>query len=161
MSYISQTPFTTKQCIQANLLKGHHPSDWNPNLASFLKGKRSVNQSIYPKDRVGSQGKERTQDSSYHLFNPSKTVSSLRRALQVSILTAANGGSILFIGISPIQGTHQQVTRKSSFRKARNKQGTQAKRQRPINQVTSPYGRILETSALACNQPYFNADYQT
>ena len=152
MSYISQTPFTTKQCIQANLLKGHHPSDWNPNLASFLKGKRSVNQS------------EGSKDSSYHLFNPSKTVSSLRRALQVSILTAANGGSILFIGISPsfgLQGTHQQVTRKSSFRKARNKQGTQAKRQRPINQVTSPYGRILETSALACNQPYFNADYQT
>lgn len=143
MSYISQTPFTTKQCIQANLLKGHHPSDWNPNLASFLKGKRSVNQS------------EGSKDSSYHLFNPSKTVSSLRRALQVSILTAANGGSILFIGISPIQGTHQQVTRKSSFRNKK------AKRQRPINQVTSPYGRILETSALACNQPYFNADYQT
>jgi ribosomal protein S2 len=156
MSYISQTPFTTKQCIQANLLQGHHPSEWNPNLASFLKGKRGVNQS------EGSQGKERTQDSSYHLFNPSKTVSSLRRALQVSILTAANGGSILFIGISPIQGTHQQVTRKqsvkSSSRKAHNKK---AKGLRSINQVTSPYGRILETSALACNQPYFNADYQT
>jgi ribosomal protein S2 len=148
MSYISQTPFTTKQCIQANLLKGHHPSEWNPNLASFLKGKRGVDQCPC------------SQDSSYHLFNPSKTVSSLRRALQVSILTAANGGSILFIGISPIQGTHQQVTRKQSV-KARNKQGTQAKGQRSINQVTSPYGRILETSALACNQPYFNADYQT
>ena len=111
-----------------------------------MKGKRSVNQS------------EGSKDSSYHLFNPSKTVSSLRRALQVSILTAANGGSILFIGISPTQEAHQQITRQGRQASSNYKKG---KRRRSANQITSPYGRILETSALACNQPYFNADYQT
>ena len=149
MSHISQTPFTTKQCIQANLLKGHHPSEWNPSLASFLKGKRFEGGKSFD-----------SSHSSYHLFNPSKTVSSLRRALKVSILTAANGGSILFIGISPTQEAHQQITKQGAKQQASSNY-KKGKRQRSANQITSPYGRILETSALACNQPYFNADYQT
>jgi len=141
------TPFTTEQWILSQIGKGHHPSEWNPVFSSLLQGKRSA----YPSGpRVSTQN--RSGDTSYHLFNPSKTISSLRQALRVSSLTAANGGTILFIGVSPDM---PKTSAGSS-----SKQGTFRGSTITPKRLGSPYGRILEAAAHACNQPCFNADHQ-
>ena len=108
--------FTVRQCLQAQLQRGHHPSEWNPAMAPYLRGKR------------------RTEEGSQHIFDMGSTVSHLRRALHVASLTAAQGGQILFLGKSPVSLPSRSQ---------------------------SPYGRILETAALSCSQPWFNGDQQS
>ena len=150
------TPFTTEQWILSQIGKGHHPSEWNPVFSSLLQGKRSAYPSsprVSTHNRSGdTYGAISIKGTSYHLFNPSKTISSLRQALRVSSLTAANGGTILFIGVSPDM---PKTSAGSS-----SKQGTFRGSTITPKRLGSPYSRILEAAAHACNQPCFNADHQ-
>ena len=117
-------------------------------LSSLLKGKRSISSKLHNTKQnpsMGSVPARGTDGTAYHLFNSSKTISSLRQALRVSSLTAANGGTVLFIGVSPT------IPKLSSGTYGAKSQGT----------FGTPYGRILEAAAYACNQPCFNADHQT
>ena len=85
------TQFTVLQCLNSQIHLGHKPSEWNPNIASFLLGYR---------DNDG------TANDANHIFDVSKSCWYLRRALRFASHTAINLGSegtsnILFMGKSP------------------------------------------------------------
>ena len=71
--------FSIQQSLDSQLHLGHHPSEWDPNMAPFLKGHRK----------------------GHHIFEASTTCLYLRRALQVLYYTASQGGQVLFMGKSP------------------------------------------------------------
>ena len=83
--------FTVLQCLNSQIHLGHKPSEWNPNIASFLLGYRDNND---------------TANEANHIFDVSKSCWYLRRALRFASHTAINLGSegtsnILFMGKSP------------------------------------------------------------
>ena len=83
--------FTVLQCLNSQIHLGHKPSEWNPNIASFLLGYRD---------------KDGTANDANHIFDVSKSCWYLRRALRFASHTAINLGSegtsnILFMGKSP------------------------------------------------------------
>jgi len=79
MFFRNKSTFSIQQCLNSQLHLGHKPSEWNSNMAPFLKGHRNGN----------------------HVFDVSTTCLYLRRALKVLYYTAAQGGQILFMGKSP------------------------------------------------------------
>ena len=85
------TQFTVLQCLNSQIHLGHKPSEWNPNIASFLLGYRD---------------KDGTANDANHIFDVSKSCWYLRRALRFASHTSINLGSegtsnILFMGKSP------------------------------------------------------------
>ena len=112
----SPTQFTVVQCLNSKIHLGHKSQEWNPNIASYILGERSGN----------------------HVFDVSKQLSSLKRALRVVSHTASICGpsSILFLGKSP-----EKVSK--------------------ILRGSNPYEQILKNAATSTGASFFSADSHT
>ena len=112
----SATQFTVVQCLNSKIHLGHKSQEWNPNIASYILGERSGN----------------------HVFDVSKQLSSLKRALRVVSHTASICGpsSILFLGKSP-----EKVSK--------------------ILRGSNPYEQILKNAATSTGASFFSADSHT
>ena len=112
----AQPPFTVVQCLNSKIHLGHKSQEWNPNIASYILGERSGN----------------------HVFDVSKQLSSLKRALRVVSHTASicGPGSILFLGKSP-----EKVSK--------------------ILRGSNPYEQILKNAATSTGASFFSADSHT
>ena len=112
----SETQFTVVQCLNSKIHLGHKSQEWNPNIASYILGERSGN----------------------HVFDVSKQLSSLKRALRVVSHTASICGpsSILFLGKSP-----EKVSK--------------------ILRGSNPYEQILKNAATSTGASFFSADSHT
>lgn len=111
-----ETQFTVVQCLNSKIHLGHKSQEWNPNIASYILGERSGN----------------------HVFDVSKQLSSLKRALRVVSHTASICGpsSILFLGKSP-----EKVSK--------------------ILRGSNPYEQILKNAATSTGASFFSADSHT
>ena len=111
-----ETQFTVVQCLNSQIHLGHKSQEWNPNIASYILGERSGN----------------------HVFDVSKQLSSLKRALRVVSHTASICGpsSILFLGKSP-----EKVSK--------------------ILRGSNPYEQILKNAATSTGASFFSADSHT
>jgi small subunit ribosomal protein S2 len=111
-----ETQFTVVQCLNSKIHLGHKSQEWNPNIASYILGERSGN----------------------HVFDVSKQLSSLKRALRVVSHTASICGpsSILFLGKSP-----EKVSK--------------------ILRGSNPYEKILKNAATSTGASFFSADSHT
>lgn len=111
-----ETQFTVVQCLNSKTHLGHKSQEWNPNIASYILGERSGN----------------------HVFDVSKQLSSLKRALRVVSHTASICGpsSILFLGKSP-----EKVSK--------------------ILRGSNPYEQILKNAATSTGASFFSADSHT
>ena len=112
----SPIQFTVVQCLNSKIHLGHKSQEWNPNIASYILGERSGN----------------------HVFDVSKQLSSLKRALRVVSHTASICGpsSILFLGKSP-----EKVSK--------------------ILRGSNPYEQILKNAATSTGASFFSADSHT
>ena len=111
-----ETQFTVVQCLNSQIHLGHKSQEWNPNIASYILGERSGN----------------------HVFDVSKQLSSLKRALRVVSHTASICGpsSILFLGKS-----QEKVSK--------------------ILRGSNPYEQILKNAATSTGASFFSADSHT
>ena len=139
---LTKGSFSILQCLNAQTHVGHESNKWNPNIASYILGERSITQKKSGGQNTSSLQAGSVQNqgfqTNYHVFDLSIQLNSLKRALRLINDTASKSGpeSIILIGKSP-----EKVS--------------------GILRSANPYEQILKTAATASGACSFIADSQT
>lgn len=90
---------TVQSLIATGAHYGHTMSTWNPKMAPYLYGTKTVPE--VKRDRSGKSSRTPRTQKAIYIFDLEKTLEMWYRARAAIVATAARGGTVLFIGTKP------------------------------------------------------------